>query len=1359
MSSFRRKLWKWTAGTFAVLVILLGLTLGLFRLALEQVPDYRAQIQDWISERSGLDFSFTGLDARWRVYGPELVFENAVVNAPAGGRTLVRAREGSIAFDIWASLATGRLTTGRFWLDAPELNLVRTADGRIQLVGQDDLPERTEPFSFDALPTGRFSVSNARVTVRDLATGRGPWTFDRVVLTLRRRAATMQLEGTAELPAALGRELEFHARSAGQLDDAATLSWNFGVEGSDLDLAGLSGLLPETWPGPAAGSGSFRLSGTLHGARIESLDGEVTATGVTLPIPAGTLPLPIADPLVVRAGADVAVDEAAAAAATVGVPAPASRAAFDLVRAAFDMERTAAGWHLTVEGLQVVRPGARWDPSRLELDVSGTTSGPLAVRGSAEFLSLDTLWPLLGLLPEQDLTARLRALRGAGRVSDLNFSFERAGPDLAPAFALGGRLDAVGFAPVGSTPGIEGLTGDLTATDQGGRFNLAARDLRFTLPRLFREPLAIDQATGLLTWTRAADRWAVTSERLALDSPDGKGEARFTLGLPDDRSSPMLDLEATGIDFDATATPRYLPAGRLTAKTLAWLDRAFPAGKVSSATIQYRGPMRSFPFRNGEGTFVAHGTLENITLDYDPRWSPITAVSGDVEFRNAGLVARATAGRVHDLRVVQGRIGITDLKATELDIQARMTGDLKAALDYLQRSTVGPALGPQFLALDGRGAAEIDVYLWLPLKDMPSRRIDVTTKLVNAELGQRNLAQKLTMLNGSVQVLDRTLVSQGLSGRFLGGPVNITLSAQDGAAGGGSVTAISASGRLLAAPLKELLSLPDAVSLTGATSWRLDGRFMPPARSRRNDGLVAAADVAAPGAGRLQQSYVIESDLTGLAIGLPAPAGKAQAERRALHAEIEAEGGQSLTVRGSLGDLRTIVRLARTDAGWAFDRAGVRADGIAASIPGHAGVRIEGDIRTFVLDDWLNLRGSGAPVAATAGKGVKDWLKAANVRIGEFGFLGYQWADVRGLLQATDAGWQVDVAGPDATGQVIVPYSLSQGSPLVLTLEHLLIAGPDGADSGGPRPGLRGNTDPRQLPAVQARISDLVLGTRHLGNLRLQMDKVPRGLAITSLTAQSGSFSAELEGSWLAYDGPTPGSRSIATDIDATIASTDVRTALRALGFGDVIAGTRGLLQAKLSWPGGPDTQALGRASGTVHLEFDDGQVLDLQPGAGRMLGLFSMAALPRRLALDFSDLTDQGLAFDSIRGDFELKQGNAYTSNLLLDGPAAEIGIAGRTGLASHDYDQTAVVTGNIGATLPVAGALAGGPVVGAAMLLFSQMFKEPLKGITRGYYRITGNWDEPQVERVLASSGKEAAALLPSQAVRPSPRPATSP
>jgi uncharacterized protein YhdP len=77
---------------------------------------------------------------------------------------------------------------------------------------------------------------------------------------------------------------------------------------------------------------------------------------------------------------------------------------------------------------------------------------------------------------------------------------------------------------------------------------------------------------------------------------------------------------------------------------------------------------------------------------------------------------------------------------------------------------------------------------------------------------------------------------------------------------------------------------------------------------------------------------------------------------------------------------------------------------------------------------------------------------------------------------------------------------------------------------------------------------------------------------------------------------------------------------------------------------------------------------------------------------------------------------------------------------LKNKDYDQTAVVTGSIGNSLPAAAVLAGGPVLGAAVLVFTQVFKQPLKGLARGYYHITGGWDNPTVERVKSDEAAAA-------------------
>jgi uncharacterized protein YhdP len=129
-----------------------------------------------------------------------------------------------------------------------------------------------------------------------------------------------------------------------------------------------------------------------------------------------------------------------------------------------------------------------------------------------------------------------------------------------------------------------------------------------------------------------------------------------------------------------------------------------------------------------------------------------------------------------------------------------------------------------------------------------------------------------------------------------------------------------------------------------------------------------------------------------------------------------------------------------------------------------------------------------------------------------------------------------------------------------------------------------------------------------------------------------------------------------------------------------------------------------------------------------------SIVALPRRLSLDFSDVFERGFGFDEITGHFRLDDGQAYTCNLSLKGPAADVGIVGRAGLFEKTYEQTAVVSANVGNTLPVVGAVVAGPQVAAALLIFSQIFKKPLQEMGQIYYGIEGSWEDPAVDVVEA-------------------------
>ncbi|HEX7113586.1 MAG TPA: YhdP family protein [Steroidobacter sp.] len=1313
-----RKTLKWLLGLALAMGLVVALALVAFGYVVGRVPEYRVQVQQWLSGRTGLAIEFRTLGARLRLYGPELVFRDALVRTPDRTQVLATARRGSVGFDLWNSIATGRLTTGRFTLEYPRIELIRTREGRIQLLGQSALPERdVKPFALEQLPTGRFRVDAAVIGFRDEATGRGPWSLSGVSFELTRSPDSMRLEGEASLPEALGRSLEFEATVEGELEHSEALVLRFQVEGQALDLAGWADVLPDSWPAPESGEGTLRVAGTFEGAELTALSADLDFSSVTAAVPAWTIPLPGPAPME-QPGQDDAPDDAEASSAEEPEPLPAPPAreemlSYSRIALAMRAAKKDDTWNVKVRDLDLTTQQASWQAAELEASWSRDSRGLRAAHGHADRIVLESVWPLLAFAPESEALARVRALAASGTVHDLAFDYRRASPEAPPDYSLAARLENVAFEPVERAPGLGGLGGRIEMTQAGGRWELVAFEASFELPRLFREALDADSVRGTVEWQREGAGWLIRSEELVASGEDGRGRARFTLRIPGDGSSPVLQLLATGENLKVSSTPKYLPAGRLTPRSLEWFDRAFQGGLLTQAQVIYDGPTRSFPFRNGGGTFEARGHVVDALLDYQPGWLPAREVVADLEFRNEAMRIQATKARVGELEISKASARIPDLKDGQLTIEAAGRGDLSAALAFLKSSPLAPALGEPFARLSGGGPIETDVSLYLPIKELADKRIEVTTRFADASVSMRDLDAPLEHLAGSLTVRNTLLAAADLKGQWLGGPVEVKAEAD-----GEAASVLQARGHAEASKLQAALELPASVGLSGATDWTMTTRLL------RDLPGVAAED-------RERQVVRVESDLKGLAVGLPHPLGKAAEASRPLKLELEIEDDDAMLARGSLGEVRSLVRVRRSGDQWMLDRGGLRADGVAPALPNHRGLRLEGSLDRFVLDDWLALRGEGQ---GGTGRRLSELLYGANMRIGSFEFGGYRWSDVRGVLQSTQAGWRVDVNGPDAVGQIIVPEDLTGTQPLRATLERLVLE--KATEKGQENDEREDSTDPRKLPALEAHVTELMLGARRIGTVDIEARRVPQGIRFDSITVRGEAAKAEAQGEWLATES---GPRS---SLKATITSEDVAATLKALNYSEFISAKRGELRGDITWPGGFEDNILEHASGTLSVYAQSGQLLSVQPGAGRVLGLFSVAALPRRLALDFSDLTDKGLAFDTIHGDFELRDGNAYTDNLLLRGPAAEIGIAGRTGFGRRDYDQTAVVTGNLGASLPVAGALAGGPAIGAALLLFSQVFKEPLKGMTRGYYRITGPWEEPNIERVDASSVGQAGA-----------------
>ncbi|MBK1700890.1 AsmA-like C-terminal region-containing protein [Thiococcus pfennigii] len=132
-----------------------------------------------------------------------------------------------------------------------------------------------------------------------------------------------------------------------------------------------------------------------------------------------------------------------------------------------------------------------------------------------------------------------------------------------------------------------------------------------------------------------------------------------------------------------------------------------------------------------------------------------------------------------------------------------------------------------------------------------------------------------------------------------------------------------------------------------------------------------------------------------------------------------------------------------------------------------------------------------------------------------------------------------------------------------------------------------------------------------------------------------------------------------------------------------------------------------------------------------RVLGILNLGALQRRLALDFSDLYGKGFSFERIDGELAIGSGSARIDRFRITGPSGDIDIAGRADLIDGQLEQVVTVTPEIGSGVALASAVAGGPLVGAAVYVADQVAGDVVDRLIRYRYRVTGPWADPTMTR----------------------------
>lgn len=270
------------------------------------------------------------------------------------------------------------------------------------------------------------------------------------------------------------------------------------------------------------------------------------------------------------------------------------------------------------------------------------------------------------------------------------------------------------------------------------------------------------------------------------------------------------------------------------------------------------------------------------------------------------------------------------------------------------------------------------------------------------------------------------------------------------------------------------------------------------------------------------------------------------------------------------------------------------------------------------------------------------------------------------------------------------------------------------------------NALPNSFPAISGSIEQLVFDGMPLGKLDVKLKPHQSGMTISKMNISSAEMNFTSSGQWNFVRNQHQ------TNLSVGLKSKDMGKLFKRLGLAAIINNGKADINGELHWTGTPFDMSLEKLKGQLNLYIAKGSIADVDPGAGRVVGLLSLSELPRRLMLDFSDMFKKGFVFDEIKGAISLNNGNAYTKGINVDGAAAEVNLQGRTGLVNRDYDQTVKVIPKVGDTLPVASGALFGTQIGALVYLFEKIMGKELEKATEREYKVTGSWEKPVIKRM---------------------------
>jgi uncharacterized protein (TIGR02099 family) len=831
-----------------------------------------------------------------------------------------------------------------------------------------------------------------------------------------------------------------------------------------------------------------------------------------------------------------------------------------------------------------------------------------------------------------------------------------------------------------------------------GNIRLAIKNSKITT-KVFRQPLLINNLNSKVFWQSDNKGFKVSLDNLEFVDNHltchGNGQFLF----PHKTKMPTVDVGLKFKLMNLAKAKLYYPVTMLLPAAVTWLDQAFISSKVISGSIVLQGPLNKFPFDHNEGRLVIDSTIKDVYLHYDHDWPQLEKITGKIAFANRTMTIVSHSAKIMGSPTKFIKATIPDLEFPVLYVEGEIDTTSSLGLKFLRSSPLNTTVGSKLRDINLTGPMKFGLKMKMPLSDDSADKdtqVEGSIKLKNNNLNSQNLGLEINDISGNLYFNDANLTSDPLQGKLFAKPISLILSTLQ-PKHSDPITRINISG---SAEIQDF----ERVFLVKLSSYA-SGSF-------KYTGLLDLHD------GSLPNIFKLNSTLVGVAVELPEPFAKEANSSSKFNLTCLFGSNKLPQVNINYNDqinAALLVESGGTD--YLKVVAGeVKFGAVPAKISASSGLVVSGSLNKLDWKIWQEFFGK----THTAISEAMSTIRQISLSIKECRIFGYIFNKLSLLAQPQDDGWVIKITMSDADGELYFPYNTK--ATIKGNFKKLCVS--------GEKQKTLTTFKPQYFPPLDFKINDLRYNQKRFGTITFVTEPQDGGLKINKATISDLGFDIDADGTWLAAD------NSQSTVLRGKIKSDNVGGLLKRKDITDTMIDGKGEANFVLKWPDSPYKPTLSTMHGNCSFNINNGRIINLGKGTenklgfGRVLGILSLQSLPRRLSLDFSDLTKKGFSFDALKGDFELKDGNMLVNNLHIDGPVANIKAYGRIGLQNQDYDMMLSAIPQITSSIPVVAAVAGGPVIGVISLVAEKVVSTAIKKAAVYNYHVTGSWGKPEID-----------------------------